>query len=480
MSRCVTCVAVVALICITQVTPFPQDFPVPLRDSPRALLSRPYRPQNIQLASLVESFAQNDIGKGYMFDFNLPDTSELDKMPPLPSPPKFNINTFTFNEKNVRTPGDIFSLLADVNGAKNEASTKKAQTSTSGEFKTKQKSEASKLESESISDGATKKTAASSSSEAKTKQKTEASKLGSETSDPVIKIPGVEVVNTFGKKILMATQDFQNLMGVVQRMTKKVEAKLGNNTKPLSFSSPLNTNVSSLVSLLLDSSRLEEIRTAGLTAKTEDEFLDHLTSVLIGEETRGTALTLDPVTIIALLTLAAYLIRAVYQVLTVTGRSMEVADLMLPLHLSDVPFAMASIHDWISAPQGVTVREKRSVNHLVGNILDIPGSLAAIIKLYREGHRRCVKPFICEQMERRAFPEVTLTDMLISGLGYYFGEDSWGTFIDNTLTARSAGCDVLPVGCSARTLDDAHYLENIYTRASYKFFDLLARLTGLV
>lgn len=300
--RVVTCVAVVTLICIGQVTPFPQDLPVPLRDSPRALLSRPYRPQSTQLASLVESFAQNDIGKGYMFDMNLPDTSELDKMPSLPTPPKFNINTFTFNEKNVRTPGDIFSLLADVNGAMNEASTKKTQTSNSGESKTKQKSEASKLESD-VSAAVTKKTGASSSSEAKMKQKPEASKLGSESSDPIIKIPGVEVVNTFGKKILMATQDFQNLMGVVQKMTKKVEAKLGNNSKPLSFSSPLNTNVSSLVSLLLDSSRLEEIRTAGLTAKTEDEFLDHLTSVLIGEETRGTALTLDPVTIIALLTL---------------------------------------------------------------------------------------------------------------------------------------------------------------------------------
>ncbi|MPC81511.1 hypothetical protein E2C01_076132 [Portunus trituberculatus] len=296
----VVSVAVVTFLCISQVTPFPQDIPVPLRDSPRALLSRPYRPQNTHLASLVESFAQNDIGKGYMFDLNLPDTSELDKMPPLPTPPKFNINTFTFNEKNIRTPGDIFSLLADVNDAMNEKS-KRTQTSNSAETKTKQKSEASKLESD-ANEAVTKKSVVSSSSEAKMKQKTEASKVGSE-SEPLIKIPGVEVVNTFGKKILMATQDFQNLMGVVQRMTKKVEAKLGNKTEPLSFSAPLNTNVSSLVSLLLDSSRLEEIRTAGLTAKTEDEFLDHLTSVLIGEETRGTALTLDPVTIIALLTL---------------------------------------------------------------------------------------------------------------------------------------------------------------------------------
>ena len=259
--RCVwACLAVVLVLVIAPASSLPQNLPIPLRNSPRALLSRPYRPQNTQLASLVETFAQNDIGKGHMFDLDLPNTSDLDAMPSLPSPPKFNINTFTFNEKNVRKPGDIFSLLADVKG---DVTT----------------------------------------NEPETKQENEASKPNSEPEEPLIKIPGIEVVNTFGKKILMATKDFQNLMSVVQRMKKKVDAKLGNTTTPVTFASPLSANVSNLVSLLLDSSRLQEIRTAGLTAKTEDEFLDQLTSVLIGGETRGTALTLDPVTIIALLTL---------------------------------------------------------------------------------------------------------------------------------------------------------------------------------
>lgn len=251
----------------------PPEIIKPARDSPRALY-HPYTSRDTPLASLVETFAQNDLGKGHIFDFDQTLTS--DTKPSVPEPPKFNIHTFTFNEKNVRKPGDIFSLLADVKSGAEDEGAKTVSVN----------------------------------------QKPEASKPSDEE-EVMVKVPGVEVVNAFGKKILMATKDFQDFMGVVQRMKKKVEAKMNTtdhknsekNSSKISLASlsslpsTLTANVSSLVSLLLDTKQLDEIRTAGLTAQTEDEFLDHLTSVLIGGETRSTALTLDPVTIIALLTL---------------------------------------------------------------------------------------------------------------------------------------------------------------------------------
>lgn len=270
--RAWACLAVVVMVVVVpRASCLPPALNKPARDSPRALYHS-YTPRDTPLASLVETFAQNDLGKGHIFDLDQTLTSDM--KPSVPEPPKFNIHTFTFNEKNVRKPGDIFSLLADVKGGEEDEGVKKVTT----------------------------------------KQKPEVQKPSDEEDEVTIKVPGVEVVNTFGKKILMATQDFQDFMGVVQRMKKKVEDKMNttdnkNSNKKISLTSltslpsTLTANVSTLVSLLLDSKQLDEIRTAGLTAQTEDEFLDHLTSVLIGGETRGTALTLDPVTIIALLTL---------------------------------------------------------------------------------------------------------------------------------------------------------------------------------
>lgn len=59
-----------------------------------------------------------------------------------------------------------------------------------------------------------------------------------------------------------------------------------------------------------------------------------------------------------------------------------------------------------------TSREGRAL-HEVGSILDIPGNLAAIIKLHREDHRPCVRQFLCEQLQHRILPEITLTDIFV-------------------------------------------------------------------
>ncbi|XP_053646037.2 uncharacterized protein [Cherax quadricarinatus] len=414
-----------------------------------------------------------------------------------PSQP-FSIDTFTFNEANVRRTDDIFSLLADIDGP--EAGIKEEG------------------------------------------QKTDSTR-GEESGPTSSGIPGIKAANVLGKNILLATKDLEGLLSVVQKMKRKLEERVETKKKassssvksasespssensfssssstspsvhrfsfPSKFESPSINDLSSdndpnnllesssssvssfsdsssndssssslkspsaLMSLLLDTSTLEKIRTAGLTSETEEEFLDHMLEVLTGEETRqGTALTLDPVTIIALLTLAAYLIRAVYQILTVTGRSLEANDMLVPLQMSDLPDAMVQIHNWISASNVAHVRQERSF-HPLSSILTIPGNLAAVIKLHREGHRACVRQFLCEQIQERPYREITFTDIIIVGLGYYFGDTDLGTYIDRTLSYHST-CDVVPYGCSPRTLRDAHYLEDLYSRASFKFFDLLA------
>lgn len=187
-----------------------------------------------------------------------------------PPPPQFNIDTFTFNEENVRKTDDIFSLLADVDGSRqttkvNKYSQKESKTGVPSSYK---------------------------------------------PSSTSIKVPGVGAANSFGKNILLAAKNLEELLKVVQKMKKKVDKKMGNSTasEPLSFPSlpwPSSFNESSaMIGLLLDPERLQGIQRAALDSSTEDEFLDHLTEVLTGTETRsGSALTLDPVTIIALLTL---------------------------------------------------------------------------------------------------------------------------------------------------------------------------------
>ncbi|KAK3872952.1 hypothetical protein Pcinc_021976 [Petrolisthes cinctipes] len=399
--------------------------------------------QDAHLASLVDIYSHGAGG-----DTNEVDDERTNFATKIPPPPKFDINTFTFNKKNFRKSGDIFSLLADV---EDSVPTKPEKLSIS-----KQKDDI--------------------------RSSTDKSSINVKIYDTTeSKNPVVNIANSLGKNSLVAVKDLENLMSVIQQMKKKVQAKMGNSTSSTSVPVLSTDTASILMNLLLNTTKLEEIRTATLTSKSDDEFLSHLTTVLAGAETRsGSALTLDPVTIIALLTLAAYLIRAVYQILTVTSEARDVADLSLPLHLSDLPSAMVTIHNWISASEFSHVREKRSLPY-VTTILDIPGNLAAIIKLHREGHQPCVRQFLCEQLQDRTFPEITLTDIFIAAMGYYFGDSDLANYIDNTL-ARStdASCAMVPYGCSPRTLADAHYLENLYTRASYKFFNLLAAMTGLL
>lgn len=170
----------------------------------------------------------------------------------------FNIDTFTFNQHNTRRVDDIFSLLADIEDDPRPATPSEEP----------QKA-------------------------AKDDARTEAPQPVDETDD-------LAVTNAIGKGVLQAAKNMEGVLKVINRMRARVEDKSNSSLAELSASN----SSASVVDVLLDVPTLEGIRTAGLTAKSEAEFLDHLTSVLLGAEDRQqSALTLDPVTIIALLTL---------------------------------------------------------------------------------------------------------------------------------------------------------------------------------
>lgn len=170
----------------------------------------------------------------------------------------FNIDTFTFNQHNTRRVDDIFSLLADIEDDPRPATPSEEP----------QKA-------------------------AKADARTEAPQPVDETDD-------LAVTNAIGKGVLQAAKNMEGVLKVINRMRARVEDKSNSSLAELSASN----SSASVVDVLLDVPTLEGIRTAGLTAKSEAEFLDHLTSVLLGAEDRQqSALTLDPVTIIALLTL---------------------------------------------------------------------------------------------------------------------------------------------------------------------------------
>lgn len=169
----------------------------------------------------------------------------------------FNIDTFTFNQHNTRRVDDIFSLLADIEDDPRPA------------------------------------TPSEEPQEAADDPRTEDPQPEEETDD-------LAVTNAIGKGVLQAAKNMEGVLKVIRKMKSRVEDRSNSSLAELSAS---NTSAS-LVDVLLDVPTLEGIRTAGLTAESEAEFLDHLTSVLLGAEDRQqSALTLDPVTIIALLTL---------------------------------------------------------------------------------------------------------------------------------------------------------------------------------
>ena len=122
----------------------------------------------------------------------------------------------------------------------------------------------------------------------------------------------VDLINTFSKKVLTMSHELEDLASTITKvrnlyMDKKAHAGIKNSIDSQQETLPDSESSSAMLDVFLEPSTLERMWGASVKATNEDQLLDELTTVIIGAESReGSALTLDPVTIIALLTLGKF------------------------------------------------------------------------------------------------------------------------------------------------------------------------------
>ncbi|EFX86554.1 hypothetical protein DAPPUDRAFT_236360 [Daphnia pulex] len=118
------------------------------------------------------------------------------------------------------------------------------------------------------------------------------------------------------------------------------------------------------------------------------------------------SISIDPVSILGLLSLGAVLLRSILTLLPATSaRSLDVTDINLPLMLSDIPEAIAN---W---------REMESNQHVVyERSAGDDGDPAAPIRQYLsmlKTDRSCLPHFLCEFWKPRSMKEETFLDIVM-------------------------------------------------------------------
>ncbi|KAF2367432.1 hypothetical protein FHG87_001814 [Trinorchestia longiramus] len=295
-------------------------------------------------------------------------------------------------------------------------------------------------------------------------------------------------------KTLLA--DFINTVHKVTRIYQdKREELLPEMNKTNARSAQSASLPSVLLDLVLSPRSLDELIEVGRSVQSEDEVLRGLTSVMLRSEKRsgGSSLTLDPVTVIALLTLAAYLIRAVYQIL-ITNNNGRSFDFQHPSVLGTftLPENVAAIMDAITGSHyddmSVSGRLARAAddeirdNSLDGGsgsgVLSLPGSVAAITKLRREGHSDCINLYTCEQLAHKNIFSYSLEDVLVVSMGAYLGDvELWQLLNPGAKQDKHDNvdrCGQYRGLCQQTTLREARQLRDLFTKASSKLLRLLS------
>lgn len=299
------------------------------------------------------------------------------------------------------------------------------------------------------------------------------------------------MLRSFVKKSLHATKKVKDVFDTVQKVTRiyqderrkivqnaTVLQRMGLQDEP--EYDPNASTAGALLNVALDPPSIIKMVEVSRSSTSEDDILEGLTSVLLGAEARqsgGSALTLDPVTIIALLTLAAYLIRAVYQILANnSGRSLGPAYMPgLPFGLSELPDYMVTIHNYISGTDysrqsyARSLQEAESDPNSVQGVMALPGSLAAFTKLVREGHQGCARLYVCDQLAARSLFSYSLEDLVVAGLGYYYADaDLWGLLMTRADEGHDDICASHRARCGETTLSEARRIRDLFTEASSK------------
>ncbi|XP_018026250.1 uncharacterized protein LOC108681700 [Hyalella azteca] len=249
----------------------------------------------------------------------------------------------------------------------------------------------------------------------------------------------------------------------------------------------------SLVSLILNPRSFDELVEVGRSAHSEDEVLEGLASVVLKAEGRyGSSLTLDPVTVIALLTLAAYLIRAVYQILITNnnGRSLDYeypSQLHAALAGPAAPEKLAQIAEFITrydhTRHARSPEEDQQINSLdivdaVANnsVLSAPGSVAALLKLGREGHDGCVRLYTCEHLGTKSVFSYSFDQFIIAGMGLYLSPTDRWSWPDpaDYLAGPVDHCASYRGQCKQEAMTEAVHMRDLFTQTFTKLFHFLA------
>ncbi|XP_046639256.1 uncharacterized protein LOC124320416 [Daphnia pulicaria] len=121
------------------------------------------------------------------------------------------------------------------------------------------------------------------------------------------------------------------------------------------------------------------------------------------------SISIDPVSILGLLSLGAVLLRSILTLLPATSaRSLDVTDINLPLMLSDIPEAIANWHEMKSNQHVVYERS--------ADERDDDGNPAAPIRHYLsmlKTDRSCLPHFLCEFWKPRSMEEETFLDIVM-------------------------------------------------------------------
>ncbi|CAG0920742.1 unnamed protein product, partial [Notodromas monacha] len=185
-------------------------------------------------------------------------------------------------------------------------------------------------------------------------------------------------------------------------------------------------------------------------------------------------ISLDATSVLALLTMGAYLIRMVLTILHVSQRSLSAfspveIESVLPVISKHVP---TSLVDWLLLPvsSDVSVNEKegrsfpdvyknatRRTGFWWGQLSKLPGELQTTWDLSKHQKPECLRRFICQRLAKVPPHKRQLGDDLVvwtmSGIAYYNGKpvNIFVDEIDNKLAAnQEVNCEAFSEDCSER------------------------------
>ncbi|KAL7640705.1 UNVERIFIED_CONTAM: hypothetical protein RMT77_008980 [Armadillidium vulgare] len=276
-------------------------------------------------------------------------------------------------------------------------------------------------------------------------------------------------LNFYGSESIRDVIETVSKVSKIYEHEKEKLKKLNKPTKHNKYPSELYSILISAAKAfghLLDPSSIDVILKKIKEAKEENEILEKITSVILETEGRsgyghGQGLTLDPVTCIALVTLAAYLIRAIFQILTLTTtaskRSLSGYDVYDKfLYNSDVPFIMSNGSGYSTENlvyTSLAFNGENNENWFRDGLVKLPGEVALAFKLVVDDERPCLQEFICLHLKGRYFKNFGFSQLLWSSVALY-DDFNIKKLISTMLLDEEGECSKTQISCKNKNASE--------------------------